>query len=152
MLRGLSNNRQCFNFGLARLVPGRGHIALLPPVMSLVKPEDNLSCYVMWQRWKITKRMKMVMVVRIGKNFQGWRVRPSGHSHTLSACSFTAPLSNTYPHPPFSHSALFSDKAICECSLDLFFPSFAAVFSHHFWFQCTAVQSTVYYTYICTSV
>ena len=149
MLRGLSNNRQCFNFGLARLVPGRGHIALLlPPVMSLVKPEDNLSCYVMWQQWKITKRMKMVMVVRNGKNFQGWRVRPSGHSHTLSACSFTA-LSPTPTHTPPSAIQPFS---ICECSLDLFFPSFAAVFSHHFCFQCTAVQSTVYYTYICTSV
>ena len=47
VLSGLSNNRQCFNFGLPRLVSsGRGHIvAATTLLMSLVKPQpDNLSC------------------------------------------------------------------------------------------------------------
>ena len=61
VLSGLSNNRQCFNFGLPRLVfppSGRGHIVAATTVMSLVKPQpDNLSCYVMWQLWTKVTRM-----------------------------------------------------------------------------------------------
>ena len=95
--------------------PG-GHIVAATTLMSLVKPQpDNLSCYVICQLWAMMTRMKML--IRIVENFQGWRVRPSGHSHTLSASS--------PPSPP----ALLLFSLITTFSCEHPFPFFCCLFT-----------------------
>ena len=114
VLSGLSNNRQCFNFGLPRLVSVRTW-----PHRRCHQPDesDNLSCYVMSQLWTIMTKIvnwRLSMVIRIAENFQGCRVRPSGHSHTLSASSLSLSPSTTH----LSHLYPF----LCEYSFYSSFP------------------------------
>ena len=113
---GLSNNRQCFNFGLAWLVPGRArHIFCWWVSLN----------FVMWQRWRLWRKVSTMAMVMIPNSFPEWRVRPSRHSHTLSLSlspclcqqiflSLSLPFSSALPqkipgsHFPILNTADFS--------------------------------------------
>ena len=124
VLGGLSNNRRCFNFGLAWLVPGCArHIFCWWVSLN----------FVMWQRWRIWRKVSTMAMVMIPNSFPEWRVRPSRHSHTLSLSlspclcqqiflSLSLPFSSALPqkipgsHFPILNTADFSCNVL-QCKV-----------------------------------